>query len=71
MEFLLGLLVGGACVIFLLVRWANAKSTPAKPPTTGFEYYSYDTIIQEFQKESESVLRELQEAISARSKKRK
>jgi len=71
MEFLVGFLFGGACVIFLLVRWARARSIQEPPSTTSAESYSYEPIVEDFQAESKTLLREVRGAFSAYSRKRK
>lgn len=67
MEFLLGFLLGGACVLYVLVRWVNSRSTHKKTATD----YAHDPIIDDFQAESDAFLQELRDAFGAHSRKRR
>lgn len=67
MEFLVGFLLGGACVLYGLVRWANSRSAHKEEPTK----HTPNTIFDDVQQESEAFLRDLRESYSAYARKRR
>lgn len=75
MEFMVGFLLGAACVIFLLVRWAlrysSARTNNKTPPPPGFMHQSYDTMMNDFNEESEQFLQELEKTFANHTKKGK
>jgi hypothetical protein len=75
MEFLLGFLVGGACVVMLLVQWGrrHAASSSAQPSASPKDttHQSYEGVIADFEAESNQLLRELQQTFATYSRKGK
>jgi hypothetical protein len=75
MEFLLGFLVGGVCVVILLVQLGrqHATATSDQPSASAKDttHQPYDGVIADFEAESKQFLRELQETFATDSKKGK
>lgn len=67
MEFLVGFLLGGACVLYGLVRWANNRSVHKEEPTN----HPPNPIFDDVQQESEAFLRELRKSFADYAKKRR
>jgi hypothetical protein len=74
MEFMFGFVMGGLCVVILLVWWGrrHASSTSVQPHALPQDSkQSYEHVIAEMEEQSDTFLQELQETFSTYPRKRR